>query len=419
MDNLLLRWEMRAAALALAVLALRFLLRRRSKGLIMPLWNLLLLRLLCPLSLPAVPLPVSPPPVSLSSCLPAALTDLSAAPAVSGGSVSGTAAPPWLEILWMAGVLLLLLRGLVQRLKLRQVLRFAVREEGNIYCCDGLPSPCAAGIFRGRIYLPFHLPEEVRRYALRHERMHLDRRDPLLLFLTELAAALHWWNPLVWLAAGALREDMEMYCDELVLRQSGTEERRSYFQAMLYFAAPSPAAPCFGGTQAERRVVHMAALRPLPRPAAGGICAALTLCMLPCFLTVLPAVVPASRNAAAPVRSLRQEDSAASAPAYDEAAFARVVIDAAAQGDAVGLSALVRYPLTIRRDGERMTVTDPAGFVAAYDRIIGPEIRADLLSADPENLFANWEGLMIGQGSVWFDGSGGDGYHIIAINDMK
>ena len=391
MDSLLLRWEGQVLALTAAVLAARLLLRRRPRRLLMPLWWACLLRLLCPWSLPLLPA------ASLGAGAAAEPVGRAVAAAAGGGLA---ALPPGLGALWITGAAALLLGTGLRRWRLGRILRFAVREEAEVWCCDGLPGPFAAGILQGRVYLPFHLPEAVRRQALRHERTHLRRHDPLLLLLAELGRALHWWNPLVWLAVAAVREDVELTCDELVLRRAGAQERRAYFEAMLHFAA-GPARPCFGGVQAERRVRHMAALRPLSRCAAGGVGAVLALCALPWFLTAPPAAAS---------EALRIDSGAA---------FAQAVCAAAARDDAAALAALTRYPLTLRREGEQLCLEGPEDFIREYGRIMGPETKADLLAADPTDLFGNWGGVMIGQGSVWFEKSAQNGYQIIAINGMK
>lgn len=384
----LLLWEGRSAALLLAALTAGALLRRSPRRLLTPFWWVCVLRLLCPLSLPLLP----------------AKTAFIAVPAPSALSgLEDQAGPPpaaWvLTAVWLTGTALLLLRSALRRGRLRRTLRFAVREEAEVWCCDGLTVPCAGGLLRGRVYLPFRLPEEVRRYALLHERAHLRRRDPLLLFLTEIACALHWWDPLVWIGAAALREDMELACDETVLRSVGRGEGRAYFEAMLRFAG-APPLPCFAGTQAERRVRHMAQLRPLSRRASGGVRTALALCALCGFLAARPA--------------------AETPPYFDsETAFAEAVCAAARRGDAMALSGMVRYPLTLRREGEPLCLTGPEDFRREYGRIMGPETLSDLYAADTEDLMTNWGGVMIGQGGVWFEGSAEEGFQIIAINEMK
>lgn len=381
----LLLWEGQAAALTLTALAAGALLRRRERRLVMPLWWVWLLRLLCPLSLPLLTLP-NPPAPALSAA------GVSPPPAVGGA----------LPLIWLLGAAALLLRSLWRRWRLGRALRFAVREEEGIWCCDALAVPCAVGLFQGRVYIPFRLPAEVRRWAIRHERTHLRRHDPLLLLLTETVCALHWWDPLIWLAAAVLRENMEMACDELTLRFAGGGERRAYFEAMLHFAAPAGPAPCFAATEAERRAAHVVSLRPLSRRAAGGIGAVLILCALPCFITAPPAPVPAG--------TVRFES---------ETAFARAVCAAAARSDAEALSGMVRYPLTIRREGELVQLEGPKDFLLSYSRIMGAETIADLCAADPEDLFHSWGGVMIGQGGIWFEGSAENGFEIIAINALK
>lgn len=396
MSRALLGWEGRVLLLTLLLFGVRRLLRRRSRELLMPLWWLYLLRLLCPLSAPLLP----PRPVSAFTGAPVLL------PAAWSPAAGTAGSSPWsVEALilwcWAAGAAAMVLRMVLRRLRLRRILRFALREAPGVWCCQGLPAPFAAGVLRGRIYLPCRLPEEVRRQALRHEEMHLRCRDPLLLLAAELAAALHWWNPLVPLAAAALREDVEMRCDERILRDSCAPSRRAYFQAMLHFGAPAGPGPSFAASQAERRVIHISGLRPLPSWTAWGIAAALALCVLPWFVTLRPAASEVPRS-------------------FDsEADFARAVIDAAAREDARTLAALTRYPLSLRREGERLLVRSPSAFLELYPRIMGAETRRDLLAADPEDLLENWGGVMIGQGGVWFERTAGGRYGIIAINEMK
>ncbi len=133
----------------------------------------------------------------------------------------------------------------------------------------------------------------------------------------------------------------------------------------------------------------------------------------------LRAVDGALGNVRGSVSVTGAEEVSAAPTAYGETAFAAAVRDAAARDDAESLAAMVRYPLALRREGEPLRLEDPKDFLAAYDRVMGPETRADLLSADPGDLFRRWDGVMIGQGSVWFQGSAEDGFEIIAINEMK
>ena len=128
----LLLWEGQAAALTLTALVAGALLRRRERRLVMPLWWVWLLRLLCPLSLPLLTLPTPPAPVPAAGVSPP--------PAVGGA----------LPLIWLLGAAMLLLRSLWRRWRLGRALRFAVREEEGIWCCDALAVPCAVGLFQGR-----------------------------------------------------------------------------------------------------------------------------------------------------------------------------------------------------------------------------------------------------------------------------
>ena len=113
------------------------------------------------------------------------------------------------------------------------------------------------GLFKPRIYLPSGLGEGERGYILRHERTHIRRLDHLWKLLAFLALALHWFNPLVWLAFTLAGRDMEASCDEAVLRRTAGDIRAEYAQSILRLAAgrPSPATPlAFGAGDAKDRI---------------------------------------------------------------------------------------------------------------------------------------------------------------------
>lgn len=260
----------------LAVLLLRLILKRAPKATVCALWLLVGLRLLLPFSIEsalslipsrqtvsaAIAEPGTLPPVSvggssqtytaqdggsdlpsqvelIDSGLPAldrALNPVineSLAPEM-GASVDPlqvlTAVSGWV---WLLGSLVILGYGVISFLRLKLRLRESVLSEAGIREGAMVDTPFVLGIFRPVIYLPLGLSERDREMVLSHERAHLKRRDNWVKPLAFILLALHWFNPLVWLAYVLLCRDIESACDERVLRDMGREERRAYSAALL------------------------------------------------------------------------------------------------------------------------------------------------------------------------------------------
>ena len=135
--------------------------------------------------------------------------------------------------LWLIGFGGLLFSSLVSVWRLRRRLVGAVRMRENIWLADRIASPFVIGIVRPQIYLPSTLSKEEQTYILLHEQTHIRRRDYLIKPLAFLALCLHWFNPLVWLAFFLAIRDMEMSCDESVLRRMGEEIRCDYSTSLL------------------------------------------------------------------------------------------------------------------------------------------------------------------------------------------
>ena len=164
--------------------------------------------------------------------------------------------------IWAAGVFLMVLRSVIQYLSLRRKLVSAIVYRGEVYLADYIDTPFALGILRPRIYLPFQTPQEERRYIIAHERHHIRRGDHVMKLLAYGALCIHWFNPLVWAAFLLAGKDMEMSCDEAVIRKLGEHIRADYSATLLRMAthkhtiAASPLAFGEGGTKG--RIQNMA-----------------------------------------------------------------------------------------------------------------------------------------------------------------
>ena len=299
-----LNMSIAAGWLILAVIALRLLLRRAPKRFRLLLWAVVGLRLALPWSIE-----------SALSLIPSAQTlpegiMLERAPVLDTGisSLNGAINPgftaaftpelgasanplqvllPIAAALWMLGAAAMLLWALVSWLRLRKRVREAVRLEENVYECE-IASPFVLGLFRPRIYLPFSLENGERELVLAHERAHITAGDHIIKPLGWLLLAAHWYNPLVWLAYALFCRDIELACDERVVRGLSLSDRADYSQALLDLSRPRGgvrACPlAFGESSVKGRVKSVLNYK---KPAFWLVLLAVVVCVgaAVCFLT--------------------------------------------------------------------------------------------------------------------------------------
>ncbi|MDR2514761.1 MAG: M56 family metallopeptidase [Christensenellaceae bacterium] len=225
----------------LAVCAARLCLRRAPKGISYALWAAVLFNLLCPVK-PSSPISFAP--------------EGEVGIGLVGEGAGFTAAHMALAVLWLLGAAAMLARALLEGHRLKKRLGPAVRLNDGVYEAEGVSTPFVWGPLRPKVYLPKNMKPEWRPLILAHERVHLRRRDDLLGILSFFALALHWFNPLAWLAYRLMLGDRESAADEAVLRNAGADIRRDYALALLCLAgeAAMPARPAFGGQNLKERV---------------------------------------------------------------------------------------------------------------------------------------------------------------------
>jgi len=162
------------------------------------------------------------------------------------------------SVLWLAGMAALLVHALVSAGKLKKKLATAILLRDNIYESEFVDSPFVFGVVKPNIYLPMHMDEGTAAYVIAHEHAHLARRDHWWKVLGYLVLALHWFNPLVWVAYILFCRDIELACDEKVVKGLDGAARADYSQALLSCAAPKRAvAACplaFGEGNIKTRV---------------------------------------------------------------------------------------------------------------------------------------------------------------------
>ena len=139
--------------------------------------------------------------------------------------------------IWLLGMMSMAVYSVISLVQLQRRLREAVFEKENIYRIKGGGSPFVCGLFRPRIYLPEKMTEEEEKYILLHEQIHIKRGDAVSRLLAYLALCLHWFNPLVWAAFAFSGRDMEMSCDEAVIRRLGSGVKKEYSASLLNVAA--------------------------------------------------------------------------------------------------------------------------------------------------------------------------------------
>ena len=133
-------------------------------------------------------------------------------------------------------MLVMVLYAMVSYIRLRRKLITASLLRDNIYLADEIAFPFVMGLLRPKIYLPSSMAEQEQPYILMHEQHHIRRRDPVIKALAFLALCIHWFNPLVWVAFIMAGKDMEMSCDEAVVRKMGTGILADYTASLLSLA---------------------------------------------------------------------------------------------------------------------------------------------------------------------------------------
>jgi len=144
--------------------------------------------------------------------------------------------PLILSIIWVTGIAALVAYNLGVYRHLKRQLKFSLHVEKNIFESSSISSPFVLGIFRPAVYLPAGLQDSDRTYILRHEQIHIRRGDYAVKIIFFAITCVHWFNPLVWLAFALMSRDMEMSCDEKVIRDLGYDIRKNYSASLLSLA---------------------------------------------------------------------------------------------------------------------------------------------------------------------------------------
>lgn len=302
----LLNLSISASWLVLAVLVLRLISKRAPKWVNVLLWGIVALRLMLPFSVESA-LSLIPSAETVSP----AVVQFDPAPTITSGvNIIDNAVNPslsehfaavptasvnplyvWTEIagwVWLIGLGAMLLYALVSYLRLRRCVSVSLCVRENIYLCDAISSPFILGVVKPHIYLPSTLDEVQRQNVLSHERAHLTRRDHWWKPLGFALLAVYWFNPVLWLAYTLLCRDIELACDERVIRTMDESAVKTYSTVLLACSIPRKAViTCplaFGEVGVKERVKNALHYK---KPAFWVVAASVAVCVVVavCFLT--------------------------------------------------------------------------------------------------------------------------------------
>lgn len=239
-----------ASWIVIAVLILRFCLKKAPKWVNVLLWGIVAVRLIFPFSIESalslIPSAETVSPSIMMETAPSVQTGVPALDQVinpvidhSLSPAPGASANPlqiWISVMaavWLAGAAALLLYSAISYWRLRRRVREAVILRDNIYQSENAGSPFVLGIIQPKIYLPYSVDSGALAYVIAHEQAHIRRRDHWWKPLGFLLLTVHWFNPLLWLGYILLCRDIELACDEKVIREMGSEQRADYTQALV------------------------------------------------------------------------------------------------------------------------------------------------------------------------------------------
>lgn len=256
-----LNMSITASIAVLVILLARMMLKRAPKNFSYALWAVVLFRLLCPVSLTAefslMGLFQAPTTdtgrieyVSLLESnaegpagkvdVPASDLDQNAGSRVEPSEARAAGSVDVLvsiaSIVWICGVGAMVTFHLLQLIQFRRKLVVSIPLQDNIYLADYIPTPFVMGLIHPKIYLPSAMSDAEQSYIIQHEKHHIRRCDHIVKLLAFAAVCVHWFNPLVWLAFALSSKDMEMSCDEAVMKQMGRDIRADYSASLLQFS---------------------------------------------------------------------------------------------------------------------------------------------------------------------------------------
>lgn len=303
----LLDMSITASYITLVIVIFRFVFKRAPKWITCFLWMLVGFRLLLPFSVESV-ISLAPdadisksiiksiaPNISVDSLQSEVVhssgkdvISLSQASVEISNSVENFGVIRVVSFIWMIGVVLMLLYMVNSYIKTYKRVKSSMQITDNVFVCDAINTPFIFGIFRPRIYLPSSMSKDEVEYVILHERAHILRYDHFSKFIGFILLSVYWFNPIIWLAYMLLCRDIEFACDQRVIKEFSTEQRKKYTSVLLNCSIPKKmitACPlAFGEVGVKNRIKTILNFK---RPAAWIIVVSLTVSaiVIVCLLT--------------------------------------------------------------------------------------------------------------------------------------
>ena len=215
----------------IAILLIRFLFKNSSKNSRLFLWLLVAIKLILPFNIESKFSLIPESVAKTTSELGSVATDVVLPQVESVGNSVNT------EVVfygvWATVALIILIYGAVSFWRLHKNSSDAIKMEGNIFQSEKVVSPFVLGVIKPKILIPFNLDDETLSYIVSHEKSHIKSFDNITKLVAFILLAVHWYNPLVWVCFKLLTVDIELACDERVVKNYTLEKRKSYAEALL------------------------------------------------------------------------------------------------------------------------------------------------------------------------------------------
>lgn len=237
-----------ASWIVLAVLLLRLLLKKAPKWINVILWGIVGIRLVCPFNVESIFSLVPSNETIPTDIISTQNTNINSGISFVDTAVNGYISDLYaggatidyrkivitvISVIWLVGIAVMLTYTLISYIRIKNKLKEAVLKTENVLLCDRISTPFILGIVKPKIYLPFNLSEKDSEFVIAHEKSHIRRKDHIWKPLGFLILALHWFNPLIWPVYVLFCRDIELACDEKVIKEFNTDKRADYSQALL------------------------------------------------------------------------------------------------------------------------------------------------------------------------------------------
>lgn len=299
----ILRMSLTGSIAILLVVLTRKLLGKSPKIFSYALWFFALFRLLCPISFNA-PIAIIPEGVSTGQLVMLLTSEENRGSLEEyGKDFTGFYMQHATEVnislmqvfflIWLIGLIIIITQSIISLRKLQKQTACSMLLENNIYLADYIDSPFVIGLIKPKIYVPSSISEEELKYVLSHEKYHIKRRDHVVKFIGFIALSIHWFNPAVWYMFETMCMDMEMSCDEAVLKRMGDDSKEEYSSILLtlsgksHFVSSIPLAFIEGDT--KMRIKNILKWK---KPTRIFVTVAAMICLCSGILTLANPIVP-------------------------------------------------------------------------------------------------------------------------------